>query len=101
MMRRFRKLMILPVLLLMLSGCGRKTVPLETLPSENSGGQLVCMTETEEEARQIAELYGIEFLSFRYGVAVFVTEEDPRDVIRRGKEQGWPELALDGKSSIT
>ncbi len=54
--------------------------------------QLLCMTQTEEEAVLIAQQYGIELESFRKGVAVFTTQEDPQAVIDRGKKNGWAEL---------
>ncbi len=58
------------------------------------GEELVALAETEEEAKAIAEQYGIELVSFSYGVATFHTEEDPQDVIARGEKNGWPTLSL-------
>ncbi len=58
------------------------------------GKELVASVETEEEAKAIAEQYGMELVEFSYGVATFHTEEDPKDVIARGEENGWPTLSL-------
>lgn len=92
-----------------LCGCQKKTDPiqpaettapaqttsLETLPSSVSEeGQLIALAETQEEAQQIAKLYHIELVDFSFGVALFHTEEDPREVIQRGIDNHWPELAL-------
>lgn len=56
-------------------------------------GQLLALVDTQEEAEEIAALYGIELLSFSDGVAVYYTEEDVSSVIARGKENGWVELS--------
>jgi len=56
--------------------------------------QLLCGTDTLEDAEELAELYGITLVGYKNGLARFHTEEDPRDVIRRGKDNGWPELVL-------
>ena len=67
----------------------------EEIPVEYSQKTpLICSAESEEEAKQIAEQYGIRLVEFSYGVASFYTEEDPAEVIRRGLEQGWTELSL-------
>lgn len=55
---------------------------------------LMATVDTEEEARDIAELYGITLVSFEYGVAVYQTEEDPIQVITRGQENDYPQLSL-------
>ena len=68
---------------------------LETIPAEYSQeAPLICSAESEEEAKQIAEQYGIRLVDYSYGVASFYTEEDPAEVIRRGLEEGWTELSL-------
>ena len=63
--------------------------------------QLLCKAETEAEAEELAELYGITLVGFRNGLARFHTEEDPRAVIRRGAENGWPELTLNRVSKTS
>ncbi len=62
--------------------------------------QLICSAETEQEARRIAELYGISLLSFDYSVALFETEEDLDAVIARGEENNWPPLQRNYISDI-
>lgn len=57
-------------------------------------GQLIAKAESQEEAQAIAELYGITLVEFKRNLALFYTEEDPRAVIQRGQENGWPELTL-------
>lgn len=72
------------------------TTPQTTAPAlyEN----LTAWAESEEEARQIAESYGIEFCSYGANIATFHTDEDPAEVIRRGQAQGLPELSENGQS---
>lgn len=55
---------------------------------------LMSEAETEEAAREIAEQYGIEFISFENGIALYHTEEDPFEVIARGQENGFPQLSI-------
>lgn len=55
---------------------------------------LMSEAETEEEARKIAEQYGIEFISFENGFALYHTEDDPFEVIARGQENGFPQLSI-------
>lgn len=59
-----------------------------------SGIPLICSADSEEEAMELAGLYGIELVSFHDGIAGFYTEENPKDVIARGEENGWPKLSL-------
>ncbi|MCH5260639.1 MAG: hypothetical protein J1F18_12835 [Lachnospiraceae bacterium] len=55
---------------------------------------LMSLAESEEEARNIAELYGIVFVSFQNGVATYYTDEDPYQVIARGEENGYPAVYI-------
>ena len=64
------------------------------------GAELLCLAESEDEARKVAQLYGIEFVDFSYGVATFHTEDDPQKVIDMGKEKGYPELSINGESKL-
>jgi len=59
-----------------------------------SSNELLYLTDTLAEANKIADLYDIELIRHYDGLAVFHTDEDPREVIRRGIENGWPELSL-------
>lgn len=64
--------------------------PDDTAPS----GQLKGRAETQAEAEEIAALYGIQLVDYQNGLALFYTEEDPKTVIARGEENGWPQLSL-------
>lgn len=85
----------------LLAGC-RRSAPAQTVPAADSTiadnisprAQLMCAAESREEAQALAEQYGIALVDYRNGLATFYTEEDPRDVIRRGKDNGWQELSL-------
>ena len=68
--------------------------PEDDLEPVAEGQELLCLAKSRGEAESIAKTYGITLVSFSDGVAVFHTEEDPRAVIRRGKENGWTELSL-------
>ncbi len=116
-------IMLLIVLLLCLAGCGGRSsgtlsdaVQKETAAPQQTdvsspeepwngvsgtgigdyakGKELFTLAETEEEAKQIAQIYGIELVSFEYGVATFHTEEDPSEVVERGRENGWPPIEI-------
>lgn len=65
----------------------------ETLPVDPDG-QLLCLAGSQQEAEEVAALYNIELVSYADGLAVYHTEEDPRDVISRGEKNGWIELSL-------
>ncbi len=65
-----------------------------------SGEELLCLADSKEEAQKIADMYGIELVKYGMGVATFHTEEDPYEVIARGKKEGYPELSLNGISTI-
>lgn len=95
---------LLIVLMLMTAGCGaEKTVVYnkETDSADNGPVReyskdkpLFALAETEEEARKIADDYGIEFVEFSYGVASFNTDKDLGELIEWGKEQGLPLLEI-------
>lgn len=55
---------------------------------------LMALVDTQEEAQEIAELYGITLVSYENGVAVYQTDEDPFQVIARGDENGYPQLSI-------
>ncbi|MCQ2520485.1 MAG: hypothetical protein MJ107_08140 [Lachnospiraceae bacterium] len=58
---------------------------------------LFCLTASEEEARELAEAYGITFINWQYKVATFETKEgqNPYDIIRYGRDNGLTELEID------
>ena len=68
--------------------------------SERGGNQsyvpneLVGIFETEAEAQDAAELYGIELTSYSNKIAVFSCEGDPIELIEQGEKNGWPQLSL-------
>ena len=70
---------------------------------EDQGGaayapdQLVGLFDDEEQAKECAKLYGIELVSFNYGVALFKVEGDPKAIIEKGLKNGWPELSLNNR----
>ncbi|MCL2811611.1 MAG: hypothetical protein FWD25_06955 [Clostridia bacterium] len=55
-------------------------------------GTLLAAVEDEEHAREIAELYGIELVSAKNGLALFHTELDVMELIHLGRENGWPHV---------
>lgn len=70
------------------------------VPLELAEDQLTALTDTEEQAQEIAEQYGITLVSYEMGVAVYHTEEDPLEVIARGQEKGYPALSPNFVQSI-
>ncbi len=64
------------------------------------GRELMILTDSEEEAKEIAGLYGIEFVDHSQGVAVFHTEEDPSSVVERGKKEGLPQLSINHRMEL-
>ena len=64
------------------------------------GQELLCLVESEEKAQEIADMYGIQLVSFTNSVATFHTEEDPMAVINMGKEKGYPALELNQVMTI-
>ena len=61
---------------------------------ESANQVLMAEAETEADAQEIAEQYGIEFVSFENGLALYHTEEDPFEVVARGQENGYPQLSV-------
>lgn len=63
-------------------------------------GELLAFTSTEQEAHDIAKLYEIDLKYWDGGLAVFTTDRDIYDVIRQGKEKGWPALSVNGINQL-
>lgn len=113
-----RKILVMIFLISLLGGCTQAKDPTVTKPSKptqqeaampttipGSPGtvftetiyaeaQLLGEAESREKAEELAELYGITLVEYKNRLARFHTDEDPREVIRRGKDNGWPELVL-------
>ena len=66
----------------------------EQQPLQTAENSLMALVDTQEEADEIAEQYGITLVSYENGVAVYHTEENPYDVITRGQENGYHELSV-------
>ncbi|MCR5790912.1 MAG: hypothetical protein K6G83_13580 [Lachnospiraceae bacterium] len=64
------------------------------LPEVAPGEELLALADTEEEARKIASLYGIELVRFSYGVATYHTDRDLKEVISQGEKNGWPVVSI-------
>lgn len=62
---------------------------------------LLALTENEEAAREIAEQYGITFVTYQNGVATYYTDEDPNEVIIRGEENGYPTLYINYQRNLS
>jgi len=112
---------ILAAALLCLCGCSRseqseflpkqestpsqETQPISPAPREETlpvspEGQLMYIAQSQEEAEEIGALYGIDLIRFHDELAVYHTEENPRDVILRGEKNGWPELSLNHLANL-
>ena len=73
---------------------GPEKVQTQTTVAVDPEKQLLCSAESREAAEALSEQYGIVLVEYQDGLACFYTEEDPLAVIRRGKDQGLPELSL-------
>lgn len=60
--------------------------------------ELIALAEDQEEAEQIAELYGIELSSFSDGVAVFTTDKDLQELKELEDINGYPTLTVNSNS---
>lgn len=72
-------------------------VPVDDVSEKES---LMALTDSEETAREIAEQYGITFVFFENGVAIFDTDEDTAQVIERGEKNGYPSLYVNQKREL-
>ena len=114
-MHKFLLLLLLPLVLASLCACRRevppasKPIPTVTAPTVPTGDAgplydescpLIGTAETQEEAEEIAALYGITLVAHSHGAALYQTDEDPWEVIRRGRENGWPELTINYRRSF-
>ncbi|MCR5090538.1 MAG: hypothetical protein K6C08_13635 [Oscillospiraceae bacterium] len=101
--RYFGCVLLFSVSLTALSGC-TLSFPEKESPSPTAiqqyisdyvfGEELLALTDSEEDAKKLAELYGISLVSFSDGVATFHTEEDPEIIVQTGTDKGWPPVEV-------
>lgn len=76
----------------------------EPTPSTDSDSnvlsQLTALADTQEEAQEIADLYGIELQSYSYGVATYTTDKNLREIFDLGLENNYPELTPDFENQL-
>lgn len=61
----------------------------ETVPLE-----LVGLVENEEEAKQLAESYGIVLIRYAEGIATFQTNQSYEEIKKIEEEKDLPELSI-------
>lgn len=61
---------------------------------------MIALADTKEEAKKIAELYGIELVNFSYGVAEYETTKDPQELIALGEKNNYPALSINNTLTI-
>lgn len=74
--------------------------PVDLVGNTAKGEELWAMVSSGEEAMEIAELYDIELVLYEQGVATYHTEEDPKAVVQRGRENGWPLIAVNHTDNL-
>ena len=82
-------------------GAGRETEKDMRAGEPAPGKELMATADTQAEAERIAELYGVELVSWSGHLAVFHTEEDLYDVIGRGDGKNWPPLEINRVVTLT
>lgn len=88
--------------------CGKEAEMTEISGTSAAPVSETCLSEqlfsldvtSEEEAKELAKQYGIEFVSYGLGVATFSTTEDPQEVIDRGAKEGYTPLYLNNDVTI-
>lgn len=66
----------------------------ESMVGTIADNPLMAVVENEQEAEKIAEQYNITLVSFEDGVAVYQTQEDVFEVLKRGEKNGYPQLSI-------
>lgn len=61
---------------------------------------MIALADTKEEAKKIAELYGIELVNFSYGVAEYETTKEPQELIALGEKNNYPALSTNNTLTI-
>lgn len=72
----------------------------QTPETEEGSYKVIATAENENEAREIAELYGIELIDYSYKVAVYLTDKNPVELVKWGKEKGYPSIAVNQKYTV-
>lgn len=69
---------------------------------EDSDGvtSMLALADSEDEAKKIAELYGITFVDFSYGVATYETTKNPRELMEFGEKNNYPPISVNGKNYL-
>lgn len=62
--------------------------------------QLTCLVDSQQEAEEIAEAYGIEFIRFDYGVAEFQSDKSYDELTEYGKKNGLKQLSINHEQHI-
>lgn len=89
------------VLIYQYGGKTKLSVPISELTAEYSSNpkepgkessQLISNAGSQEEAEEIASMYQVTLLEYTDGMALYETQEPPLDVIRRGEQEGYPQM---------
>ncbi len=72
------------------------------IPAAESSGtsELIAEVSSEEEAADIAAMYGIEFVEMFGPYALFRTDRDPAEVMREGQKKGYPPLDINEPTQL-
>lgn len=62
--------------------------------------KVIAIAETKEEAKKIAELYGMELVEYSYKIATYMTQKEPVELMKWGKEQGYPTIAVNQEYAV-
>ena len=77
-----------------------ETIEEKTKRDHEGSSTVIAIAETRNEAEEIAELYGIELIEYSYKTAVYITQKEAEELVRWGKEQGYPAIAINQKYSV-
>lgn len=56
--------------------------------------QVLALLDTEEEASEMAEKYGMELMLYNSGVATFHTDEDPEELVKQINADGYEDVYI-------
>lgn len=62
--------------------------------------ELICLVETETEAKKLADDYGVELIRYNEGVATFRTDKSYEEITKIGKEKGLTELSINDCNTV-